>query len=847
MAGTLYDVQVLQQLGRLPEAIALCARIAKASRKDFHANFMLGGLYAQTGNIEKAATFFRYAVEASPENLDAKFNLAYALNLLDDDLGAIKLYKDVLSVQKSHYGALLNTANSLGKIGQHPEALTYYDQLIAMNPASSDVYCSRGASLCAVSRLDEALADYGKAIAIKPDYAEAYYNRAITLNKLKRFDEALADNEKAVSLKPDYAAAIFNLGLTLNKLKRFGDAVASYDRAISLKRNYVEAYYNRGIALHELRQFDEALANYDKTIALRRDHAEAYNSRGVALHEMGRFADALTSYGKAIALRPDDAGIYFNRGVAFHELRKFDEALASYDKTVALAPDHAEAFFSRGTALKEVRRFEDALASFKAGLELEWAGSQIDEAHKALLLDIVSIDLIPAMFVSQEELNATFETLAQKLRHCLQSMDSAEGPLRSLQPVLNRILFHLDGFFIAYLQKNAVDVMKDYARLVSRLLGVTDSTTPRQSRRAGRIRLGVASALLKHHNGTAWAYDWLSKLPNDYEFFTYAFNPDADHVTQKFRELGTHRSLRFDRDTFQSTIEAMREDELDILMLPDVGMTAASRILASHRIAPVQFTAWGHPITTGSPEIDYYLSSDLMEPEDAPSHYSETLVRLPNLALFLTPPAPSKTTLQKFPLPEGRTLYGCLQSLFKYLPKYDHVYPLIAKQVPTAFFVFLEGVPSYTTAILKERLARSFAEYGLDVDAHVKILPRQTHEGYSALVGQMDVLLDSIGWTGGNTSLQAIEMGKPIVTIPGAFMRGRHTHAMLRMLGLEQYVAASLDDYISRAAELGRDADLRTAFRNDLLARKERLYGDQGFITALDDFLKLAVSSQAQH
>jgi predicted O-linked N-acetylglucosamine transferase (SPINDLY family) len=273
-------------------------------------------------------------------------------------------------------------------------------------------------------------------------------------------------------------------------------------------------------------------------------------------------------------------------------------------------------------------------------------------------------------------------------------------------------------------------------------------------------------------------------------------------------------------------------------------MNICSRILSCHRIAPVQFTAWGHPITTGSPNIDYFLSSDLMEPENAQSHYSETLVRLPNLALFLTAPPARPSQAGVFAFPEGRVLYGCLQSLPKYLPQYDVLLPMIAKAVPQALFVFLEGTPVYATAILKERLFKAFTSQGLDFNRYVMFLPPVSPDGYIDLLSQMDVILDSIGWTGGNTSLQAIELGKPIVTLPGEFMRGRHTLAMFKMMGLEKQVATSIDDYISKAVRLGSDGELRSQLGAEILKNKHLLYEDHVFIDAFDAFLKREFARQ---
>jgi predicted O-linked N-acetylglucosamine transferase (SPINDLY family) len=326
----------------------------------------------------------------------------------------------------------------------------------------------------------------------------------------------------------------------------------------------------------------------------------------------------------------------------------------------------------------------------------------------------------------------------------------------------------------------------------------------------------------------------------DYEIFTYSFEATKDRLAEKFAALGTHRQLTWSRGAPHEVVGEMRSDDLDMLMLTDVGMTAVSRFLSLHRIAPCQFTAWGHPVTTGSPEMDFYLSSSLMEPPDGQDHYTERLLRMPNLALYLEEAdrMPSSATRQDFGLPEGRVLYGCLQSLFKYIPRHDAILPLIAQEVPDALFVFLEGRPDYMTEVMQARLAKAFAAHGLDAARHVTFLPRQKSSDFDRLMRVMDVSIDSVGWSGGNTSLKSISFGAPLATLAGDYMRGRHTSAMFRMIGADEMIAETRDDYVGKLARLGREEAYRRHCRELFLDNRHRLYRDQSFISAFDDFLK---------
>ncbi|MBM3586747.1 MAG: hypothetical protein FJX33_02825 [Alphaproteobacteria bacterium] len=248
----------------------------------------------------------------------------------------------------------------------------------------------------------------------------------------------------------------------------------------------------------------------------------------------------------------------------------------------------------------------------------------------------------------------------------------------------------------------------------------------------------------------------------------------------------------------------MRADDLDFLMLPDIGMTPSSRILSLHRIAPIQFNAWGHPVTGNSPAMDFYLSSDLMEPDDTTSHYSETLIRLTNLALYLEP-ANNTPPVNDFPLQEGRVLYdGRLQSLFKYLPRHDDILPRIVAEVPQALFVFIEGMSPHMTGITRTQPDAAFVKAGLSAAEHVVFLPRMDGEEFDALTRRMDILVDSLGWRSSNTTLGAIEAGVPLITCPGAFMRGRHSFAMFRMMDMPSAIARDTDEMVRNLSPLGR-------------------------------------------
>jgi predicted O-linked N-acetylglucosamine transferase (SPINDLY family) len=297
----------------------------------------------------------------------------------------------------------------------------------------------------------------------------------------------------------------------------------------------------------------------------------------------------------------------------------------------------------------------------------------------------------------------------------------------------------------------------------------------------------------------------------------------------------------------EATARQITADRLHLLIYTDIGMHPPATMLAAMRLAPIQCKAWGHPVTTGLPTMDYYLSSDLMEPEDGQAHYRETLVRLPNLALVhrQDPLPQNPKTRRDLGLPVDAFIYLTSQSLFKYLPQYDFVYPRIAKEVPGAHFVFIAHASAYVTRAFEERLKAVFQQYNLAFPAHCTIMPRMGKSDFLALNGCCDTLLDTFEWSGGNTTMEGIASGLPaVVTCPGRFMRGRHTYAMLTKMGITDTVAENPEAYIKIAVRLGTEPEFFRRVQSRFNAGRHLLFDDATCVPALERFYARAVSDK---
>jgi len=237
-----------------------------------------------------------------------------------------------------------------------------------------------------------------------------------------------------------------------------------------------------------------------------------------------------------------------------------------------------------------------------------------------------------------------------------------------------------------------------------------------------------------------------------------------------------------------------------------------------------------------------------MEPAHAEAHYTERLVRLPNLSIYYEPVAvePVAVSREELGFRPDATVFWCGQSVYKYLPQYDHVFARIAKEVGNCQFAFVRhnGGPP-VNELFEARLARVFTAEGLRAADHCVFLPRLSQSKFVAAMGLADMFLDSIGWSGCNSTLESLPHNLPVITVAGTLMRGLHGAAILRMMGVTDTICSNIEDYIGTAIRLAKNPEERAALSQRIAENKSKIYRDRACISALEDLLEQAVRRPA--
>jgi CRISPR-associated protein Csy1 len=576
-----------------------------------------------------------------------------------------------------------------------------------------------------------------------------------------------------------------------------GEAESAFRRAIA--RSPVHDPSWRGLAetLQTAGMDDAAVGAWRRWVELRSASPEARSEFGQALARMHRWKEAEDELSAGIDV-PGANPINASR-LAFvrRERGDTDGALAMFDRASRLAPDSLTPRMARALFLPQI--YDDA-----AGLH-RW--------------------------------RARYES----------GLDELESDIPALRQK-PEALWRLDwsNFYLAYQGENDLVLQRRYAGVVSALAAAAaphwTMATPRGNQNGKRLRIGFASSFFRHCTVGSYFGPWVTGLERDrFEVHAFYCGSEIDQTTLAIRS-GAERFVQIANDIRQLG-SAIRAADLDVLIYPQLGMDGRDATLAALRLAPIQCAAWGHPETSGSGEIDFFFSCADMEPADSQTQYSERLLFLPGLGTRYTRLGVPRMSRAHFGLPDTGRLYVCPHSLFKIHPDNDPMFADVLVRDPSGLLVLCADIAQPVSTCFRERLSRTLQQRGIDVAKRVVFQPLRPPPEFRALLAVCDVMLDTLHWSGGNTSLDALAAGLPIVACPGKLMRGRQSAAMLRTIGLPRLVTDDPAEAVTRAIEVANETG--QGIREEIARDRDALFDRREPILALEEHL-LRLCGRAQ-
>ncbi len=653
--------------------------------------------------------------------------------------------------------------------------------------------------------------------------------RARAHEDLGDFRPAIADLQGVLALTPGDARVSNDLGIAYADAGDSEEALAAFERATRLDPHYARGWNNYGNALRAAGRLEAAADAFARAVGIDAGYALAWANLGAIRRELGDDSGAETALAQAIRLNPAQRVAIYTQAGLRRDQGRIDEAAVLYAEATRLDPRDANATYFLGSTLAERDDLEGANRAFAAALVRDSALLRAAIARE-LTLPMVSMDV------------GAIEAARTRFRSGLAAL-GGELPKRASTLSAERAVDELrwTNFLLAYHGEDDRALQSDYGRLVHSVVAARASQwldSPVRSARSSRIRVGFVSSFFRDCTTGRYFERWITDLPRDrFEVFVYHLHPSADALAHRLAERADvfGHCARW-RPSYLAPL--IRNDVLDVLVYPELGMDATAFALASLKLAPIQCAAWGHPVTTGLPTIDVFFSCAAMEPPWSESHYSEKLVRLPGIGTrYAMPEAPDGADRARFGLPSGVPLFLCPQSLFKIHPEDDTRIARVLAAAPSSHLVMFEGRHPSLTEKFTARLRAACAAVDVKLDPRLHLLPQCGHGDYLQINACCDAMLDTSRWSGGNTALDALACALPPVALPGRFMRGRQSTAMLRQIGVPELVARDDDDYIAIAARLAAEPGWRAELRDRIRGGREGLFEDAVPMTALAEAL----------
>lgn len=587
--------------------------------------------------------------------------------------------------------------------------------------------------------------------------------------------------------------------------------------------------------------------------------AQAEFQRASQALAKGELALAEQHLRRAVDAQPTHADALTNLGALLLDTRRPDEAEAMLRRALSANPRSAAATFNLAKLLIARQAWNDAVAVLRPATSARprdadvacWlghallgqgdAGAARDAYRTALRRDprhaqarwgqtMAQLPALPDTASEQEEAPQAFARELARLAAWFEAQPGLDGSacVGAQQP-----------FYLAYIDGNHLAELRAYGNLCGGLMG-------RWARRAGlpapaapargrRHRVGIVSAHVQSHSvWHAVLRGWIERLDRDrFEIHLFHLGSQRDAETD-WAERQVER-LHQSQGDWAAWARCMAGQQLDAIIYPEIGMHATTARLASLRLARLQMAAWGHPITTGLPTIDAYISAQAFEPEDAATHYTESLVRLPGLGCSYRPygTAPAVPDLVSTGIDGDDRVLLCPGTPFKYAPAHDPMWVEIARRCAPCKLVFFQPSDSALAARLQVRLDQALRAGGLDPATCLRFVPWQSQATFFGWLDRADVMLDSPGFSGFNTVMQAMERGTPIVAWEGRFLRSRFASGVLRQAGLPEWVAGDAAGFVERVERLCADGELRTRVRRQVKAAAPGLYRQVDSVDAL--------------
>ena len=670
---------------------------------------------------------------------------------------------------------------------------------------------------------------YEKILEVKPEHFLALSNLGIVFSQLREFERALELFNKVILINPKYAEGYNNLGNALFELSEFDKSLNCYKKAVKLDSNFSDAFNNLGNVYQKKNDLKKAIESYESAISLNvgRGKDKPYYNLANIYRELGNFEKSINFYKMSISINPNFVSAHINLSIALNKNGNLKEAISYCEQAVEKDPKNVRALNNLGEYNQEIGNEDLSIAYYKKALEIE------PENLRSRWLMMNTFPIIYKNFEQIDYFKKHFEKNLRSLEDLISKKNIFEK--KQILSALNSST----NFYLHYNGDDITSLQKRYGALVTKL---TKKIFPQfhnkisVTKTSGFIKVGFISPFFFEHIVTKLFKNWILKLDKSkFKTYVYHVGEEKDYVTDLIKKKSDNF---FHITDLESVIDKIISSKLDVLIFLDIGMVPKMQIIGSFKLAKVQCCAWGVPVTTGLKNIDYFFSGEDMETEHSQQHYSEKLIKLPACSVDYDSPKINSIdpVIKK---EKDRVFFLSVQSNFKLLPQHDHIFFEIIKKNPKSKFWFIGTKNEFVANKFRERIKMLCKKNNLYLDDYFYFFPQTNYQKYLNIINKSDIILDSLDWSGFNTSLDALSLDKPIITLPSNFMRGRHTYGILKNIKIDELICNSNSEYIDLAVKLSTNINFRDKIIEKIKMNKKLIFNNHKTTKFIEDFLKI--------
>ena len=510
--------------------------------------------------------------------------------------------------------------------------------------------------------------------------------------------------------------------------------------------------------------------------------------KGIEYFNKKNFLLAEDKFEKALKLSPNRVSIVENLAKVYFLNKSYHKSENLLNQLIELGKDSLEIFSLKFKVLKKLDKFKELRIHIEKNLNTE----NLNTEKLNLKYKIIKNFIYPNFFETQKEIDLTRNEFKKSINE-LEDINNIKLTVEkdAIDPPIFNISY--DQYENLELNKRIVNLYRKFYPQLNQVL--------KQKKKNTKIKIGFFSEFFSNHTIGKLNKGIIFKLDKS-KFEVCVFHSEKTKKTPIFEEfLNAEINLNIKNiilpKSFDEKLKLIDKENLDIAFYPEIGMSTEFYFLSYVRLAKRQITSWGHPITTGNNSIDYFLSSKLLEANNAQKRFSEKLILFENLPMYFYKPKIYKTLSRQEMI--KKNIYFCSQTLIKVHPKFDEIIDKILIKDKNAKIFFIQDESKIISKKLFERFRKNIPlRY-----ERINFINQLKVEEYINFCGSASVLLDTLYFGAGNSFHESMFYGTPTITMPTKNLKSRIVAGAYKQMKIENPpIASDIYEFVDRAVEI---------------------------------------------